>query len=397
MGRSDFKSWLVRYKEYGDKKAENICSAIDRLSEEALECGSSETPLYSVDSYTGMGKWRRSLGEQYCFTANDNKVIYLFGDYLDYISRTNHVVSDTHEIKLLEYCTSMSMSYSYKAVLLLVMIENISADGKLPIDVLVKKMIDYYDQRKKENKTVEQENSIFARFPIVFEDAKKNVISNPIQVLVKAGVVRKEDNEVRLASAYYTDPDDYELVKKACSDRLNAYYERLELMVNAGSRQLSPLDALEEAINKIKNEEDRNNCIRAMTTYKSSIGVASDPDVRLKRRMLLNKSDERKIGKLVRDTMNELSSIGFSFSDEEYALFFSKDWSKSTLGIYYPFFRPFQQGIPIEDQIKDHLGNGRYYKQVFVFGDRQVLLTSEWYKESKPSFINWFNSLIEQQ
>lgn len=77
------------------------------------------------------------------------------------------------------------------------------------------------------------------------------------------------------------------------------------------------------------------------------------------------------------------------------SLFYTKEWSKKTLGLYYALFKPYDPSQPIENQTKDYRNNNRYYGKVFTFGDSQVLLTCEWYKESKKLYINWFNNLIK--
>ena len=111
--------------------------------------------------------------------------------------------------------------------------------------------------------------------------------------------------------------------------------------------------------------------------------------------LLISNEDERKIGKIVQDSMQKLSESGFIFDNSLYSLFYTKEWSKKTLGLYYALFKSYDPSQPIENQTKDHRNNNRYYGKVFTFGECQVLLTSEWYKESKELYINWFNSLLK--
>ncbi len=73
----------------------------------------------------------------------------------------------------------------------------------------------------------------------------------------------------------------------------------------------------------------------------------------------------------------------------------SLEWSKKTFKLYYPFFKIVDPKMPLALQKRDYLGNNRYWKQVFSFGNGDVLITSEWYKESKPLFINWFHHIEE--
>ncbi len=69
------------------------------------------------------------------------------------------------------------------------------------------------------------------------------------------------------------------------------------------------------------------------------------------------------------------------------------DWSKKTFKLYFPFMKVVNPSDNIDLLKRDSRGNNRYWNKVFTFNERTVLITSEWYKESKPLFISWFNSL----
>ena len=393
MGRVEFKNWLIHYKEFGARKAENWCSLIDKLSDTALESGVSEYPVYSISSYTNLGKWRRNIGDAFIIANNESKAISLFGDYLDYIARTNIVNSDVNEIKLVEYCKSMSMSYSYKAVLIMEMIDHMGADCSIDIDLLVEKMIEYYSDRRKNNEIIEQSTSLFARVPIDPDEAKKNVVNNPINVLERAGVIKREGNSIRLASEYFIDPNDYIVVKESCAKRLSEYYIRVGESLKSVDDSIDPFERLEIAINQINDDDDRNNCVLALSAYKNSVGFKESSNPLKMNKFKISEDDSRKVGRLVQETMSELSASGYSFTDAEFSMFTSKEWSKEVLGLYYPLMKPYMDDKPIKEQIIDYRGNGRYYKHVYLFGDRKVLLTSEWYIENKPKYIQWYNRL----
>jgi len=91
--------------------------------------------------------------------------------------------------------------------------------------------------------------------------------------------------------------------------------------------------------------------------------------------------------------MAALSENGYVFSETQIINFQSAEWSKKMLGLYYPLCKSFDESKSISEQRIDHLGNGRYWNRVFRFGNHQFLITSEWYKQSRPLFIKWFNSL----
>lgn len=60
----------------------------------------------------------------------------------------------------------------------------------------------------------------------------------------------------------------------------------------------------------------------------------------------------------------------------------------------YPFFKSVDLSIDLSIQRRDNTGRGRYWKKVYYFNGQPYILTSQWYEESKKSFIEWYNALI---
>lgn len=108
----------------------------------------------------------------------------------------------------------------------------------------------------------------------------------------------------------------------------------------------------------------------------------------------IDADDERKIGVIVQDCMAELETVHYPFSPKQIEELTSLAWAKINFKkLYYPVLKVLDPTQSIETQRVDYKGNGRYYEQVYTFAGKQFLLTSQWYKDAKSQFINWFNSL----
>jgi hypothetical protein len=108
----------------------------------------------------------------------------------------------------------------------------------------------------------------------------------------------------------------------------------------------------------------------------------------------IDANDERKIGVLVQDCMAELETVHYPFTTKQIEELTSLAWSKINFKkLYYPVLKTFDPTKSIEAQRVDYKGNGRYYEQVYTFAGKQFLLTSQWYKDAKLQFIDWFNNL----
>jgi hypothetical protein len=104
--------------------------------------------------------------------------------------------------------------------------------------------------------------------------------------------------------------------------------------------------------------------------------------------------DDRKIGAMVQDCFAELEKVNYSFSSKLLEELQSLDWSRTHFKkLYYPVLKKFDPSKTIEEQRVDYKGNGRYYEQLYTFSGKQFLLTSQWYKDAKEQFVNWYNGL----
>lgn len=135
--------------------------------------------------------------------------------------------SDSDEVRqLIDYCKSMKMSYSYKAVLLLALID--TPDLSVSISDAVAFFRDYYYQRKINDQKVEKKNCLFQRDDITNGEIVDNILRNPVNALLKSSYFEYDDNRQifsvkRVIAAQITD-ENREEIRKACDRKLKAYY-----------------------------------------------------------------------------------------------------------------------------------------------------------------------------
>ncbi len=103
-------------------------------------------------------------------------------------------------------------------------------------------------------------------------------------------------------------------------------------------------------------------------------------------------NNEDKIGKLVRQTLRQLSNRQYRFTDKELNSMLSKQWSKEVLNIDYPLLRKVEDDKDISVQIKDGM-YGRYWKEIFEFNGMKFLATSQWYERHREPFTRWITNL----
>lgn len=84
---------------------------------------------------------------------------------------------------LYEYCNHMSMSYSYKPVLILSLFAN---NGKECLDDAANFFLGFYGQRLELGLVAEKANSIYSNLKCSFALVKQNIRQNPIKALVNS-------------------------------------------------------------------------------------------------------------------------------------------------------------------------------------------------------------------
>jgi hypothetical protein len=84
---------------------------------------------------------------------------------------------------ILDYCEKMSMSYSYKPVLILALTSN---DGQVTLDEAAAYFLRFYSLRLEQGQIAERTNSIYSNLKCTYEQIKQNIQSNPVKALTSS-------------------------------------------------------------------------------------------------------------------------------------------------------------------------------------------------------------------
>jgi len=126
----------------------------------------------------------------------------------------------------------MDMSYSYKPVLLKAILQYADKKGLVKLSDIVSYFRDYYEDRRKNNLTVEKINSIFAKGGYTDKEAEKNILSNPFKRFEDMNMLKhtKTLGIIQVDESVWkklTD-DEKEEIKNICEIKLNEYFGRLK-------------------------------------------------------------------------------------------------------------------------------------------------------------------------
>ena len=99
-----------------------------------------------------------------------------------------------------------------------------------------------------------------------------------------------------------------------------------------------------------------------------------------------------KVGKFVRETMNNLSASGYEFTDEMVTKLLSDESMHEIIGLQrrMPFFKRYEPDNPKAIYTNGH---PRYYKDPITFGKYTVWLNSQLFEEDREPFIKWIETL----
>lgn len=133
--------------------------------------------------------------------------------------------------KFFEFVQKMDMTFSYKPVLLLAMLECADERGRVSVDNLVRQFISYYEQRRLANLMVEKESSIFSNPDVRASDAKRNILVNPFKRFadMRFMMYSKDLEQIEFNWDLYKKltEEDVDRLKCICRERLQEYYNRI--------------------------------------------------------------------------------------------------------------------------------------------------------------------------
>ena len=130
--------------------------------------------------------------------------------------------------QFLEYCHKTSMSYSYKAVLIMALVEH---GGAVSISEAVNYFVMYYGNRLSLGLVAERTNSIYSNLNCTLEQISSNIKTNPVKALLNSVFFIYDRNteilsfvpEIRRELTASVG----ERIISACTQRLDEYYMRI--------------------------------------------------------------------------------------------------------------------------------------------------------------------------
>ncbi|WP_102401365.1 DEAD/DEAH box helicase [Haloimpatiens massiliensis] len=134
--------------------------------------------------------------------------------------------------KFMEMVKTMDMSYSYKPVLLMAMLENVNEKGKVLIDDIVDYFIDFYEDRKARHLVVEKKKSLYCREKYSKTEVKRNIFANPFKRFEDMGFMKKSKDAEYVEFNYYVwkklSREERVWIGKWCEGKLEEYYGRIK-------------------------------------------------------------------------------------------------------------------------------------------------------------------------
>ena len=99
--------------------------------------------------------------------------------------------------KLVDYCENMRLSYSYKVVLLLALLENVESDGKMDISRAVPFFRKFYCERKEKGFPAELKTGIYSDLSISDSRILASITKNPLYALLLSNFFEYDSNTGR--------------------------------------------------------------------------------------------------------------------------------------------------------------------------------------------------------
>lgn len=145
-------------------------------------------------------------------------------------SRYSPTVSQVEKLsRLLDYCKTMRMSYSYKPILILALLHYGDRDGCISIENAAVYFREYYSNRKAQGLAIEKKQCIYLRDDVTDAQIIANLLSNPVKALIESGFFfYNEDSHVFSVSPDIwstIDRSNKAAITRICRQKLKDYYK----------------------------------------------------------------------------------------------------------------------------------------------------------------------------
>ncbi len=152
----------------------------------------------------------------------------------NYANQFGWTLIDEHNRKdvFMDMVRQMDMSYSYKPVLLLAILQHADRKGLVKLENIVDFFRTYYEGRRSAGQVVEKKNSIFARGGYTDKEAERNILANPFKRFEDMQMLRhtKTLGVIRVDEAVWKHltEQDKEDIREICLQKLEGYYGRIK-------------------------------------------------------------------------------------------------------------------------------------------------------------------------
>ena len=145
-------------------------------------------------------------------------------------SRYSPTVSQVEKLsRLLDYCKTMRMSYSYKPILILALLHYGDRDGCISIENAAVYFREYYSNRKAQGLAIEKKQCIYLRDDVTDAQIIANLLSNPVKALIESGFFfYNEDSHVFSVSPDIwstIDRSNKAAITRICRQKLKDHYK----------------------------------------------------------------------------------------------------------------------------------------------------------------------------
>ena len=143
---------------------------------------------------------------------------------------------DNRKAIFMDMVRKMDMSFSYKPILLLGIMDHADAKGRVELSVLARYFRDFFDRRREAGLPVEKKNSIYYSGTATDSEIISNILSNPFRRFEYMNIL----SHTRTLGIIQVDPtvwkkltpEDLEEIRAVCEEKLKEYFERLNKYIN---------------------------------------------------------------------------------------------------------------------------------------------------------------------
>lgn len=185
----------------------------------------------TIDRYIKEGRIKADMS----VPISENHVLHYFNleTIKDYAKEFGWTVIDSSNIKptFVKFVRKMDMTYSYKPVLLLALLDLMDEFGRARIEEVVHFFIDFYAKRRAAGDIVEKPSSIFVREAVDENEAKRNILANPFKRFADMRFLSYSRDfeyiEMSRDLLRQLTPEDMTEIRAICQEKLESYYERV--------------------------------------------------------------------------------------------------------------------------------------------------------------------------